>query len=92
MKKSKKRNYIKDIGKIIINKVRINIKGYISSIIISLVNTWVNKLVSSRNSIFGRPSNSIFGRPSNSIAKSTDIYFLILSAMILFTYYYLHKH
>ncbi|WP_261776492.1 transposase [Clostridium botulinum] len=67
MKKSKKRNYIKDIGKIIINKVRINIKGYISSIIISLVNTWVNKLVSSRNSIFGRPSNSI--------AKSTDIYF-----------------
>ncbi|KEI97010.1 transposase [Clostridium botulinum A2B7 92] len=84
MKKSKKRNYIKDISKIIINKVRINIKGYISSIIISLVNTWVNKLVSSRNSIFGRPSNSI--------AKSTDIYFLILSAMILFTYYYLHKH
>ncbi|ENK0836779.1 TPA: transposase [Clostridium botulinum] len=84
MKKSIKRNYIKDISKIIINKVRINIRGYISSIIISLINTWVNKLVSSRNSISGKPSNSI--------AKSTDIYFLILSAMILFTYYYLHKH
>ncbi|ENJ9655061.1 transposase [Clostridium botulinum] len=84
MKKSIKRNYIKDISKIIINKVRINIRGYISSIIISLINTWVNKLVSSRNSILGKPSNSI--------AKSTDIYFLILSAMILFTYYYLHKH
>ncbi|EJE7234237.1 MAG: transposase [Clostridium sp.] len=84
MKKSIKRNYIKDISKIIINKVRINIRGYISSIIISLINTWVNKLVSSRNSILGKPSNNI--------AKSTDIYFLILSAMILFTYYYLHKH
>ncbi|EPY2306654.1 transposase [Clostridium sporogenes] len=84
MKKSIKRNYIKDISKIIINKVRINIRGYVSSIIISLINTWVNKLVSSRNSIFGKPSNSI--------AKSNDIYFLILSAMILFTYYYLHKH
>ncbi|EKS4342186.1 transposase [Clostridium botulinum] len=84
MKKSIKRNYIKDISKIIINKVRINIRGYISSIIISLINTWVNKLFSSRNSIFDKPSNSI--------PKSTDIYFLILSAMILFTYYYLHKH
>ncbi len=35
MKKSKKRNYIKDIGKIIINKVRINIKDILA--LLSLV-------------------------------------------------------
>ncbi|WP_251859579.1 transposase [Clostridium sp. Marseille-Q2269] len=78
MEKSKKRNYIKDISKIVINKVRTNVRGYISSIIIGLINTWINKLASSKNTIFDRHTN--------------DICFLILSAMILFTYYHLHKH
>lgn len=78
MKNTKKRSYRKSNrkGKIISKKIRTNIKGYINPIITSLISTFINKLVFS----------------TNKIIKSTDIYFLILSAMILFTYYYLHKH
>ncbi len=78
MKKNTKRSYRKSNrkGKIISKKIRTNIKGYINPIITSLISTFITKLVFS----------------TDRIIKSTDVYFLILSAMILFTYYYLHKH
>ncbi|KEI00528.1 hypothetical protein [Clostridium botulinum] len=76
MKKSPKRNYNKNNSKIIIKRIRKNINVYFTSIISSLLSTFITKLVFS----------------TESTVKSTDIYFLVLSAMILFTYYYLHKH
>ncbi len=78
MKNTKQRSYRKSNrkGKIISKKIRTNIKGYINPIITSLISTFITKLVFS----------------TDRIIKSTDVYFLILSAMILFTYYYLHKH
>ncbi|WP_050607229.1 hypothetical protein [Clostridium niameyense] len=81
MKKTKRGNYIKNTSKIIIKKIRTNINKCISSIIVSLISTVITKLVFSKNI----PTN--YTR-----IKSNDVYFLLLSAMILFTYYYLHKH
>ncbi|NEZ47237.1 transposase [Clostridium niameyense] len=84
MKKTKRGNYIKNTSKIIIKKIRTNINKCISSIIVSLISTLITKLVFSKNI----PTN--YTRIKS--IKSNDVYFLLLSAMILFTYYYLHKH
>lgn len=80
MKHRKKRNYKKGTGKIIIlKKVKSSVKEYIKPTISSLISTLITSLLFSTNTV-------------NIAINSTDIYFLILSAMILFTYYYLHKH
>lgn len=84
MKKSRRRNYIKNTSKIIIRKIRTIMKKSISSITVSLISTLVTKLIFSRKTITRYTKNSII--------NSKDTYFIILSAMILLTYYYLHKH
>ncbi|KEI07050.1 transposase [Clostridium botulinum] len=76
MKKSKKRNYNKNNSKIIIKRFKKNIDACITSVISSLVSAFITKLIFS----------------AEGTVKSIDIYFLVLLAMILFTYYYLHKY
>lgn len=87
MRKPNKRNYIINNCKIIIKKFRTNVNEYvgptISNLISNLLTAFITKIVLSKNTIL-KPA-------ANNIKKSSNIYFLILSAMILLTYYYLQK-
>ncbi|BDR64380.1 hypothetical protein K144313037_12410 [Clostridium tetani] len=87
MKKTKRRNYIVKNCRIIIKKFTNNMTKYIVPTISSLISNILTALITKR--VFSK--NTLFKPMGSNIKKSTDIYFLILSAMLLLTYYYLHK-